>query len=153
MTWPFSASTPLIDVHCSPICANQTLLHQVVLSLFTPLFWSCPLEENGVSDPTRTRVSFHPFPLSRCSVGCRWIGHGWLNYVWKSSEPSGQKRAKLCSKNTVRLYGHECASPLIRREQLSALKGSIRFDLHRWANSAHRCACSTLRSAKPSVLR
>ena len=37
-------------------------------------FGVTPFEENGVSDPTWTAVSLHPFPLSRCSVGCRWIG-------------------------------------------------------------------------------
>ena len=26
MTWPFSVSTPHIDVHCSPTCGNRTLM-------------------------------------------------------------------------------------------------------------------------------
>ena len=79
-------------------------VHSVVLEL-------SPFEENGVSDPSRTTVSFHPFPLSRCSAGCRWMGHGWLNYAWKSSGPRGQKQAKLGSKNTVRLYDTNVLSP------------------------------------------
>ena len=71
------------------------------------------------------------------------MGHGWLSYAWKSSGPSGQKRAKLCLKNIVTLYGHECASPLTRREQLSALKRSIRFDLQVGKQCTSMCVFDT----------
>ena len=37
------------------------------------------------------------------------MGNGWPDYAWISCGLGGQKWAKLCSKNTVGLYGHKCA--------------------------------------------
>ena len=96
-------------------------------------------EENGISDPTRTTVNLHPFLPSRCSVGCRWMGRGLLNYAWKSSGPSGQKRAKLCSKNTVGLYGHKCAKEALALHKERTTPCSKRYNKVRFAQVGEQC--------------
>ena len=55
------------------------------------LVWTCPLLK-------KNRYRIPPSPRSRCPVGCKWMGYGWLNYACKSPGPSGQNQAKLCSK-------------------------------------------------------
>ena len=102
-------------------------------------FGVTPFEENGLSDPTWTTGSLHPFPLSRCSVGCRWMGHEWLNYAWKSSGRSGQKWAILRSKNTVRLYGQKCAKESLTPHKERTLQCSKRYNKVRFAQVGEQC--------------
>ena len=57
-------------------------------------------------------------------------------------------------KNTVGLYGHKWAKEALASHKETTTqfsKGTIKFDSHRWANSAHQCAGSTPRRAKSSV--
>ena len=81
----------------------------------------------------------HSFLPSRCSVGCRWMGRGLLNYAWKSSGPSGQKGAKLCSKNTVRLYGHKCAKEALALHKERTTPCSKRYNKVRFAQVGEQC--------------
>ena len=67
------------------------------------------------------------------------MGHGWLNYAWKGSGPSGQKRAKLCSKNTVGLYGYKCAKEALAPHKETTTQCSKRYNKVRFAQVGEQC--------------
>ena len=69
------------------------------------------MKRHGILATSRART--YPSPLSSCPAGCKLMGNGWLCHAWKSCGLGGLKGAKLCSKNTVGLYGHKCAEEAV----------------------------------------
>ena len=67
------------------------------------------------------------------------MGHGWLNYARKSSRPSGQMCAKLCSKNTVGLYGHKCVKEVLAPHYETTTQCFKRYDNVRLAQVGEQC--------------
>ena len=81
------------------------------------------------------------------------MGRGWLNYARKSFWPSRQKWAKLCSKNTVGLYGHNCAKEALAPHKETSTQCSKMYNRVRFAQVGAQCrSMCGLKTEKSQVI-
>ena len=79
-----------------------------------------------------------PSPRSRCPVGCKWMGHGWLNYACKSRGPSGQNQAKLCSKIQLG-FMDKCSKEASATHRETTTQCSKRYNMVWFAQTGEQC--------------